>query len=193
MSRFHGPNAGYVLELYDRYLRDPESVDPETRAIFARWTPEPDGTGVAVAPGAAAVDVVKVVAAANLAQSIRRHGHRAARLDPLGSEPPGDASLDPAFHGLTEADLEALPAAVVSGPAARGARNAAEAIANLRRIYCGTIGYDIDHVQVSEEREWLQEAIESGRYATPLTAEQKRALLERLTQVEAFEQFLHRA
>ncbi|MFO7271925.1 MAG: 2-oxoglutarate dehydrogenase E1 component [Sphaerobacter thermophilus] len=194
MSRFHGPNAGYVLELYDRYLRDPESVDPETRAIFERWAPEPDGAvATAVAEAAPGVDVAKVVAAANLAQSIRSHGHRAARLDPLGSEPPGDSSLDPAAHGLTEADLAALPATVVGGPAAQGARNAAEAIANLRRIYCGTIGYDFGHVQIAEEREWLQEAVESGRFARPLTAEQKRALLQRLTEVESFEQFLHRA
>ncbi len=35
---FHGPNAGYVLDLYDRYRQDPDSVDAATRAYCARWT-----------------------------------------------------------------------------------------------------------------------------------------------------------
>jgi len=36
-QEFHGPNAGYILELYDRFVRDPGSVDPATRAAFAAW------------------------------------------------------------------------------------------------------------------------------------------------------------
>ncbi|MBX6342186.1 MAG: 2-oxoglutarate dehydrogenase E1 component, partial [Thermomicrobiaceae bacterium] len=197
---FHGPNAGYVLELYERYQRDPESVDPATRAFFEQsgWRPESlDGaTAVAPAPAPAArvaADVDTIVGAANLAESIRRLGHRAARLDPLGSPPAGDPALEPATHGLTEADLARLPAAVVGGPVAAQASNAAEAIAALRRIYCGTIGYDFAHILVPEEREWLQDAVESGRFNRPLTAEEKRALLKRLTEVEGFERFLHRA
>ena len=36
---FQGLNAGYVLELYDRYRQDPASVDAQTRAYFEEWTP----------------------------------------------------------------------------------------------------------------------------------------------------------
>ena len=32
---FHGPNAGHILELYDRFRQNPESVDAATRAYFA--------------------------------------------------------------------------------------------------------------------------------------------------------------
>ena len=42
---FHGPNAGYVLDLYERYQRDPASVDAATRAFFERWTPSDDDGG----------------------------------------------------------------------------------------------------------------------------------------------------
>jgi len=193
INDFHGPNAGYVLELYERFLEDPDSVDPASRAIFEQWTPQPNGMAAHVAAPAAGVPIAKIVGAANLAQSIRMHGHHAARLDPLGSAPRGDPSLDPAAHGLTEADLAALPADVVGGAAAAQASNAAEAIALLRETYCGTVGFDFDHVQVVEERAWLREAVESGRYrASLMSPEEKRELLERLTDVEAFERFLHR-
>ncbi len=190
-SRFHGPNAGYVIELYERYLEDPDSVDPSTRAYFEQWRPElPSTTTFAPTAG---VDVGKIVGVANLAQSIRKHGHFAARLDPLGSRPVGDPTLDPAAHGLTEADLPSMPASVVGGPIAATAGNAAEAIAKLRDIYCGTTGYDFDHVQFTIEREWLVDAVESRRYNQPMPADQKRALLKRLSDVEGFERFLHRA
>jgi 2-oxoglutarate dehydrogenase E1 component len=197
---FTGPNLAYVLELYDRYRHNPQAVDAATRDFFTHWTPPaetPDLTRIAplAAPAERAVSapVVETVAAAtNLARAIRSYGHLAAHLDPLGSEPPGDPALDPATHGLTEADLAALPAALVTGPAGQGAANAAEAIARLRAIYSGTLGFDFEHIRLAEERAWLREAAESGRYAPPQMPVHAQALLERLTQVEVFEQFLQR-
>jgi len=41
---FYGPNAGYVLDLYEQFLQDANSVDPQTRAFFERWRP-PDTRG----------------------------------------------------------------------------------------------------------------------------------------------------
>ncbi len=34
LKTFYGPNAGYVIELYERYRQHPAFVDPATRAIF---------------------------------------------------------------------------------------------------------------------------------------------------------------
>ncbi|MCI0484169.1 MAG: 2-oxoglutarate dehydrogenase E1 component, partial [candidate division NC10 bacterium] len=108
---FHGPNAGYVLELYDRYRQDPNAVDAATRAYFDRWTPPVDG-----APVGAAMATAKIVGVVELAHSIRAFGHLAARLDPLGSPPRGDPALELAPHGLTEEDLRQMPAGLIHGP-----------------------------------------------------------------------------
>jgi 2-oxoglutarate dehydrogenase E1 component len=190
-NRFHGPNAAYVLDLYERYERDPDSVDPATRAYFEQWRPELPPTSAPVA--VAAPDTGKIVGAANLAQSIRARGHFAAALDPLGSEPVGDAGLEASTHGLSAADLASLPASLVGGPLAANAPNAGAAIEQLRAVYCATTGYDFDHLQVTQEREWLLDAVESRRYSQPMSADEKRAVLGRLTDVEGFERFLHRA
>jgi 2-oxoglutarate dehydrogenase E1 component len=187
---FRGINAGYVAELYERYKRDPQSVEPAARELFQRWAP-PDGTGATPATVAGA-NLGQVVGAVRLAQAIRGFGHLAARLDPLGSPPPGDPALLPETHGLSEADLQALPASLVGGPAAERAGNAAEAIAALRGIYSGTSGYDMEHVRVPEQRRWLRAAAETGRFRPPQAPVDELALLRRLTQVEAFERFLHR-
>ena len=197
LSEFYGPNAGYVLELYDRYRDEPESLDPATREFFEGFTPTgPNGaTATAVAPAAATetagVDVRAVVAVASLTQAIREFGHLAVKLDPLDGTPTGAPELDPGWHGVDQATLETLPAAAVPSGVAEGAANAAEAIDRLRAIYSGKIGYDFYHVQLAEERAWLRDSVECGRFAQELDAETKRKLLERLTAVEGLERFLH--
>ena len=191
LDQFPGVNAGYVFELYEKYRQNPESVDPATRKIFERWVPSetaPSGER----PAATVETLQAAVGTANLAESIRRYGHLAARIDPLGSTPIGDPSLSPEAHGITDADLRRLPASLVGGPVVAGSANALEAIDKLRTIYCSTTGIDIAHVFVPEERVWLREAIEQGRFRPTLDEKNAVTLLERLTQVEVFERFLHR-
>jgi 2-oxoglutarate dehydrogenase E1 component len=67
-----------------------------------------------------------------------------------------------------------------------------ELVAALRRVYCSTTGYDYAQVFVPEERQWLRRAAEEGRFREPADPIDPVALLERLTQVEVFERFLHR-
>lgn len=191
-QEFHGPNAAYILELYERFVRDPQAVDAATRAAFAAWQPPPAAPAPPVAPPIAPPNLDKVTAAVNLAQAMREYGHLAAQLDPLGSAPPGDPSLDPASYGLTWDDLERLPASLIGGPLAASQQTAAATIQALRRTYAGHIGYDYDHIRQPEERAWLRTAAEAGQFRPPAQPMRPLALLERLTQVEAFEHFLHR-
>jgi 2-oxoglutarate dehydrogenase E1 component len=190
-SQFYGPNLGYVLELYERYREDPGSVDERTREFFEAWSP-PQANGRAAAPEAAAADVEKDVGASKFIRHIRDFGHMAARLDPLGSEPPGDPTLDPSFYRISEEDLEDLPTLIIGGPVAERTSNAKEAADELRRLYCKSTGYDFGHVHVPEERFWLREAVESERFGGTMDEQEAKGLLRRLTQVDALEKFLHK-
>jgi 2-oxoglutarate dehydrogenase E1 component len=193
LDQFAGVNAAYVLELYERFRQDPQSVDPSTRTAFESWTPtDPTAGDATPVAGASGTTLHVIVGAANLAESIRRYGHLAAHVDPLGSTPIGDPSLSPRAHGITDDDLKQLPAAVVGGLAAETSANAFEAIEKLRRVYCSTTGFDYAHVFVPEEREWLRNAAESGRFLPPMDEKHSTALLDRITQVEVFERFLQR-
>jgi len=192
LEEYFGPNAGYVADLFDRYQEDPNSVDAEARAIFAAWVASPARATAPVA-SADALDVSAAAGAAALAQAIRLFGHLGAGLDPLGSPPPGDPQLDAATHGVDEDLLARLPGRAVGGPVGRTAPNAAVAVQLLRALYCSSTGYEFGHVQSPDERVWLTEAIEEGRYRPPQDAIDERGLLDRLTEVSAFERFLHRA
>jgi 2-oxoglutarate dehydrogenase E1 component len=144
-------------------------------------------------PGAGSgVDELKFVTAAYaLVRAHRNFGHLAAHLDPLGAEPPGEPALDPAPLGLTPEILARIPAEVlriyVPG------RTLAEALPHLSATYCGTIAYEVEHIGNHDERVWLRQAIESGEHRKPLSVEEKKQLLARLTAVETLERFLHKA
>jgi 2-oxoglutarate decarboxylase len=126
-------------------------------------------------------------AATSLVKAHRTHGHLGAHLDPLGSQPIGDPAMDPATYGLTQELMEQIPADLlrVYVPG----RNLAEVLPNLRRTYCSTIAFEIEHISSHEQRVWLREHIESGKYRAALTVEDRLRLLERLTRVDAMERY----
>src|SRR6266550_268204 len=154
-------------------------------------TPKPEVSPPSPEPLGPSPDLEHVAAAYALVRAHRNFGHLAARLDPLGSEPPGDPSLDPGRLGLTPEIMARIPAEVlriyVPG------QTLAEALPNLRATYCGTIAYEVEHIGSHEERLWLRQVIESGQHRRPLSHDGKKQLLARLTAVDALERFLHKA
>jgi 2-oxoglutarate dehydrogenase E1 component len=191
-------NDGYVAEVYESYRRDPTLVDESWRQFFrfaeslTTIAAPKAGQEVGAPSGAwASLDLGllrKVAGAAALLDSIRAYGHLGADIDPLGSRPPGTPELTPEFHGITEEDLQAIPGAALNAPEP----TAAEAVAHLRQHYSLDIGFEFDHLGAAAEREWLRQQIESGRVQQPLSAGEKKAILRRLTQVDALERFLGR-
>ena len=223
MTDVDGLNAGYARDLFEEYLDNPEAVPSEWRLLFesgdseivathpglARLleaagnghpapAPAPSAGPAATAPPAQVEPVSDellgaVAAAMALVKAHRMHGHLAAHLDPLGSEPPGDPALEPErlIPKLTPELQARVPAAVLRMYVAGD--TLADALPRLSATYTGTIAYEIEHIADHEKRVWLRQAIESGKYRTPLSAERKKELLARLSRVEAFEQYLRRA
>jgi len=187
-------NDGYISEAYEAYRRDPASVDESWRQFF-RFAESLSGAvppTAAETPTTARVDAQllrKVAAAAKLVDAIRNFGHLAVPLDPLGTPPSGTPELTPEFHGLSEDDLQRIPAEALGGEGG----TAADVVSTLREFYSSRIGFEIAHLGKVDEREWLREEIESGRLNAPLSVEDKRAILQRLTEVDGLERFLGRA
>ena len=192
LNTFYGPNAGYVLELYDRYLQNPANVDATTRALFDTWSQEdsPVAETSATPLENTPLQVSRIVSASELAHAIRERGHLGAHLDPLDTEPLGDPALLPETYGISDEDLAQLPATIIRGHAVESAHNALEAIANLRAMYSGTISYEFDQVKSPVERSWLRDAVGLHLYQETQGQTASRKLLQRLTQIEVFERYL---
>ncbi len=156
----------------------------------------PVAAPVAVVPTPQAVaetsgDLVRAVAsAASLVNAFRRHGHLAANLDPLGTRPHGDPSLDPASYNLTPAMMQAIPASVlrVKLPGS----TLADVLPRLRETYTSTIAYELEHISNTQQREWLRDYIERGEHRAPLSHERKLQVLNRLTKAETMERYFRK-
>jgi 2-oxoglutarate decarboxylase len=200
-----GAESGRFLALVEGRLQGEDSfyegVFASLGVVLGPVPTAPAPTGPAT-PGAAPASAVPasapdeqmlqaVQAASTLLHRFRSHGHLAAHLDPLGSEPEGEPQLDPEAAGLTPHVMAQIPARIlrmyVPG------ETLAEALPHLRQTYCGTIAYEIEHISSHKQRVWLREQIESGTYRQPLSAEERKSLLKRLIEVDALERFMHKA
>jgi 2-oxoglutarate dehydrogenase E1 component len=214
-----GLNAGFARDLLEDYLENPEAVPTEWRELFESGNsdlvathpglvrllelagngdsvaapPEPEAPAPAESEPVSEELLGAVAAAMALVKAHRMHGHLAAHLDPLGSEPPGDPALEPErlIPKLTPELQARIPASVlrlyVPG------QTLADTLPKLRETYCGTVAYELEHISDHEKRVWLRQAIESGKYRRPLSADERKQLLASLSRVEAFEQYLRRA
>ena len=132
-----------------------------------------------------------VARASNLLQAFREHGHQAARIDPLGSTPPGHPQLDPAYFGTTMEEMEEIPTSVLFPEG--GEAPLAYTLDRLKAIYGGDLGYEFEHLEDPVKVAWLWEQVEAGAHFAGYTDDDRVRTLDRLTRVEGLEQFLHRA
>jgi 2-oxoglutarate decarboxylase len=132
-----------------------------------------------------------VQAASSLLKAYRTHGHLAARLDPLGSEPKGDPALRPENLNLTPELMARIPASIlrIGVPG----ETLLEVLPRMRETYCGTIAYQFEHLSSHQQRTWLREMVETGAHRQPLARDEKERLLHRLIDVFQFERFVEKA
>ncbi|MDX6649714.1 MAG: hypothetical protein QOJ97_1665, partial [Solirubrobacteraceae bacterium] len=197
-----GAESGRFLKVVEEYLQGEHGFYEEVfDALAVKLGPAPAPPAPAAAAAAARETapagpadeelLQSVQAATSLLKAHRTHGHLAAKLDPLGSDPKGDPALDPEPLGLTPELMAKIPASILrmNVPGA----TLADALPHLRETYCGPIAYEIEHISSHRQRVWLRERIESGAFRAPLTKDERKALLKRLTEVDALERFMHKA
>jgi 2-oxoglutarate dehydrogenase E1 component len=210
-SPLFGSNSALVEEYYERFLQDPASVPPTWRAWFEALGGKPGGevahraiqeeiaraarvqrpAGAAPAPAPVSEAVLaKQSAVLRLIWAYRLHGHKLARLDPLGlTQGPPVPDIDPAFHGLGPEDMEQeFFAEHLAGTKRLKLR---DIIALLRQIYTRSIGAEFAHLSESRERLWLRERLEVGTLDEGLSPEDKLRTLHLLTASEGIERYLH--
>jgi 2-oxoglutarate dehydrogenase E1 component len=171
-------------------------VGPTEVTVPTVAPPRDEPLAPAPAEAAPAVDedlLAGIAAAMALVKAYRMHGHLAARLDPLGSEPTGDPALDETrLHPPLTPELQArIPARLLrlSVPG----ETLLDALPRLREVYTGSSAYEIEHISDHAERVWLRKAIESGRFRGEPAPDERVALLRRLTQAEGLERYLRRS
>ncbi|WP_438318850.1 2-oxoglutarate dehydrogenase E1 component [Sporosarcina sp. FA9] len=195
-ASFSGPNLGYIMEMYELFKSSPELVDVELVEMFNKYgapemvvetseqsskvgTPDPSELG-------------KVLSAYKLLDAIRTYGHLASNIYPLNDVPKDSSRLELSYYGLSENDLRKMPANLFFDVVPDNVDNGLSAVHYLKSLYTGKIAFEFSHIIDEEERNWIQNQVETGQVSVNLSSDDKKLLLERLTKIEGFEKYIHR-
>ena len=212
-SYLFGGNAPFIEDLYEKYLVNPQSIPEEWRDYFDRMQVLPGSSDrdVAHAPvvesfvqrakagqftqnRTLAVEPVAPerlqVAALLLVTAYRIAGSRWATVDPLKRMPrPTIPELEPAYYDLRESDMDQV---VNSGSFVGLERVSLRVLVQaLRDTYCRNIGFEYMFISDRAQRQWIQERIEPVRGAPKVTTDEQKKLLQKLTEAEHLERYLH--
>jgi 2-oxoglutarate dehydrogenase E1 component len=210
-SSFYGSNAGFIEDLYEQFLDNPESIEASWQAKFrelqssanyeiphspiierfAQLAQKSQGR-LKKLQGFTEESVKKQSAVARLINHYRVRGHQIARNNPLGKNPFVPPDLDPTYYGLSALDMDTVfDTGTLQGGQQLPLR---DIIANLEQIYCGSIGAEFMHIVDTPTRRWIINRLEGKDTALKeqkLSEEKKRQTLNQLIAAEGIETHLH--
>jgi len=198
-------HPAFVENLYQDFVKDPSSVDPEFRKFFEGFdfaissgVKPTNGNGASVkeepavaAPasiGPTAIDWKRELGVYRMILGYRNKGHLIAKTNPIRKRKDRGANLNLEFFGFSEADLDKeFQAGNLLG---LGTTTLKKIIAHLEKCYAHHVGIEFKYISNQEEIDWLTNLVEK-EFHQPLSLDQRRRILEKLNQGVMFEKFLH--
>jgi 2-oxoglutarate dehydrogenase E1 component len=215
-SQLNGASAAWLESLYESYLRNPHTVDPEWRKFFDGLPGVESGNGNgagrevphdeirdyfraiakqhhAVAAATPSHDLElerKQVHVLQLINAYRFRGHQHAKTNPLKNSHQAEVpELELAYHQLSEADFNTVfETGSLAGPETLAL---GEIYNKIRKTYCGSVGAEYMHIMETAEKRWLQQRLEHTQGKTSLSFDEKINVLQQLTNAEGLEKYLH--
>ena len=193
-------HPAYIESLYNDFISNPESVDPEMRKFFEGFDFAIAKNGNAFAAIAMPVEsqakptivsnagILKEISVLQLIEAYRKKGHLVAKTNPIRERKDRHANLDLSYFGLTDSDLGinfetgkyvGLPNASLK-----------DIVAHLKKCYTASVGVEYPSLNDQLRVDWLTNELEN-EFQKPLSTEQKKDILEKLNQGVIFEKFLH--
>lgn len=205
-SYLFGGNGDFIEELYEIYLENPANVDTKWKQYFDSLQ---DGTtkdvnhsdvkekfailtsNPLVGTGGGDVMNSSQTKVYGLINAFRTFGHKFAKLDPLERQSiQRPQELDYRTYGLTDADLE-LEFYDDYNLSKAKQHKLKDILTRYESVYCTKIAFEMAHISNGDEREWLRSYIENKYTGYSLSAEAKKQILQKLTEAEGLEKYLH--
>jgi len=194
------PHPAYIESLYNDFLNDPQTVDPEMKKFFEGFdyaTAKGGGAtnGTTAAAGGTpslvttdGVDWKKELGAYRLILGYRNKGHLLAKTNPIRERKDRGANLVLSFFGFTDADLDkSFFAGNLIGLGTTTLRNILE---HLKKTYANHVGIEFKYISNQEKVDWLTREMEKD-FLNPVSLDKKKRILQKLNEGVMFEKFLH--
>ena len=198
-SFLNAAHTAFFADLYDRYLVNPDSVEPSWRAFFQGFDFGQEFSSATLTgselPQMGALSesvpdsIRKEFMVVKLIDAYRSRGHLFTKTNPVRARRTYEPTLDLENFGLNAADLDTVfSAGEILGLKATSLRNI---IDHLQAIYCQSIGVEYMYIRKPDRVQWIQNWINVNDNQPSFTADQKKHILKKLTQAVSFEMFLH--
>ena len=197
MDKYSFLNAihpAYLADLYDKYLKFPDAIEPSWRAFFQGFdfgieNGSLEALGIEQNGTEVPENVLKEFQVIKLIDGYRTRGHLFTKTNPVRARRKYIPTLALENFGLSEDDLKTtFKAAGVLGITETTLE---EIIKHLESIYCDSIGIEYMYIRKPEEIEWIQNKLNINDNQPSFSEEEKKHILKKLNEAVSFETFLH--
>jgi len=185
-SYLNSTSAENIEDLYEQFLKEPNSIDPSWRQFFEGF----DFSRKTYSNGKESkLNLNKELNALDLINAYRTRGHLFTKTNPVRERRKYNPTLDYTNFGFQASDLKTVFQAgneIGIGPA-----SLEKIISTLEQTYCQSIGAEYRYIRNPLERQWLESRMEGDKNTPSFSIDSKKQILNKLNQAVAFENFLH--
>ncbi len=203
-SFLNAAHTAFFAELYDKYTKNPDSIEPSWRAFFQGFDfgieSSLDGLDIAMDSngGTTLVNGQQVVVPDSLQKEFqvirlidgyRSRGHLFTQTNPVRERRQYEPTLALENFGLSSNDLDTVfDAGSIIGI---GSSSLSQIIAHLESIYCDAIGVEYMYIRTPDRIQWIQDWLNVNHNHPKFSPDEKRNILRKLNEAVSFEGFLH--
>ena len=192
-SFLNAAHSAYFSEMYDQYLKDPDSLEPSWKAFFqgydfanSDFLKEEVLEGVSLQVPDHVQKEFKVI---NLINGYRSRGHLFTKTNPVRARRTYTPTLSLENFGLSDNDLDTIfNAGDIIG---LGPQPLKIIVSHLEEIYCDSIGVEYMYIRNPEIISWIQNKLNINNNQPSFSNDQKIKLITKLIEAVSFENFLH--
>jgi 2-oxoglutarate dehydrogenase E1 component len=193
-SFLNAAHTAYFADLYDQYLKNPDSVEPSWRAFFQGYDFGSESFGMEgdsseTVSTQMPEHVQKEFQVVKLIDGYRNRGHLFTKTNPVRDRRQYEPTLDLVNFGLSPSDLdEVFSAGEILGIGKQPLR---EIIRHLESVYCDSIGVEYMYIREPKEIQWIQNKLNVNNNQPNFSSKEKKHILRKLNEAVSFESFLH--
>jgi 2-oxoglutarate dehydrogenase E1 component len=192
-SFLNAAHSGFFAELYEQYLKDPDSLEPSWKAFFQGYDfANSDFLKGEIVEGVSPQipdDLQKEFKVINLINGYRSRGHLFTKTNPVRDRRTYLPTLSIENFGLDKDDLDnVFNAGEIIG---LGPQPLSVIIAHLEEIYCDSIGVEYMYIRKPEIISLIQNKLNINNNQPKFSLAQKKKLMSKLIEAVSFENFLH--
>ena len=192
-SFLNAAHTSYFAEMYDRYLQNPDEIEPSWKAFFQGFDFGVENSnglnGEKNLQEEVPEHLQKEFKVIQLIDSYRKRGHLFTKTNPVRERRKYSPTLALENFGLTEDDLNIVfNAGDIIGI---GPSTLSKIVGVLEQIYCDSIGVEYMYIRNPERVDWMQRKLRENQNHGNFSKDKKRHILKKLNQAVTFENFLH--